>query len=306
MNFKIYKFFIFGFYVLHCTQNFASAFAGGLHLRSTSDLIKTCRIENLKPFVDLTEEDISYIKSGSVAADVGRFSLDLLPVSDQTEPNTSGTNSSITLFPPSDQMEFINKLKENAKLRAEKLFIFGMVLHCWQDEAVAKFSKTVFGSDHRTTYLDYARYDKWCLYDCKSEKISTISLNKKNTDFNFEPIYSVIKNIYNCVLCGLINIFQPLLVKNYYSINDFFELKNCTDLFVRTYNKLLPQDKKLDKFISSEFINESIDTVVGAHAILSSIPLIGLSDEEKLNADKAYSDMQSDLMSKIKSYNLEF
>ena len=58
MNFKIYKFFIFGFYVLHCTQNFASAFAGGLHLRSTSDLIRTCRAENLKPFVDLTEEEV--------------------------------------------------------------------------------------------------------------------------------------------------------------------------------------------------------------------------------------------------------
>ena len=293
MNFKIYKFFIFGFYVLHCTQNFASAFAGGLHLRSTSDLIRTCRAENLKPFVDLTEEEVAYIKSGAVAADIGRFSLDKI------EPKPSETN----LFPASDQMEFVSEAKKNAKTRAEKLFVFGMELHYWQDKYVPKFSETVFGSKHRTTYLDYARYDKWCLYDCKSEKICTTSLNQKNSSFNFEPIYKVIKNIYNCILCWLINLVQPLLTKYYYSNDNFFELKNCSALLLQTYNELLPKDKKLNNPISSEFINKSIDTIVGTHTVLSSIPFIGLSNNEKLNAEKAYNDMQANLMSKIRNYN---
>lgn len=293
MNFK--NFFILGFF-LSLTQNFTFAFSGGLHLRSTADLIEMCRVENQKPFVDLTEEEISYIKSGAVIADVGRFSLD------KTELNPYETN----LFPASDQMEFIAKAKENAKTIEEKFFVFGMELHYWQDNYVPKFSKTVFGPKHRTTYLDYARYDKWCLYDCKSEKICTISLNKKNPSFNFEPIYNVIKNIYNRIICWTANIIKSFLIKNYYSSDNFFKLENCTDLLVRTYNKLLPKDKKLNNPISSNFVSECIDTVVGAHAILSSIPIIGLSDYEKVMADKAYNDMQSHLMKKIKNYNWEF
>ena len=101
----------------------------------------------------------------------------------------------------------------------------------------------------------------------------------------------------------MINFIQPLWTRNYYSNGDFFKLNNCTDLLVRTYNKLLPKNKKLNNLIFSKFIDESIDTLVGTCAVLASIPFIGLSSHEKINAEKAYDNMQVNLMKKIKNYN---
>ena len=150
MNFKVYKLFIFVFYIICCSNNFIFAFSCGLHSCSTIDVIEKCRLENQRPFDTLTDEEISYIISGSVVADVGRFSLD------KNKLNYYETN----LFPASDQMEFISKAKETAVTRNEKLFVFGMELHYWQDDYLPKFSKTVFGLKHRTPYFDYAKYDK--------------------------------------------------------------------------------------------------------------------------------------------------
>lgn len=282
-----YRFFLFLYFFLCFGSRDAFSFAGGLHLRSTNDVLKEISKNKDIPVCRLTPRQKAIVKTGAVVADVGRFYLD-------------------SLFPASDDLEFIFHLKKHAKTFNEKLFVFGVQLHFWQDHYLRTFHKIVFGDDHKGSYFDYAKYDKWCLYDCNSQKICTGSLNSNRLDFDFSHINSVISKIYNWFYCLVARFLYPFLIKKYYSTGNFFKIDaSCTDLLLQTY-KSIAIEKGLNIMninLTSELINKSIDTVVGAHAILSSLPFITLSDIEKLNAKKAYKQMQKNLIKKIKEYD---
>ena len=237
---------------------------------------------------NLTPEQKKYIISGSIGADVGRFYLD-------------------NFFPASDEMEFITKVKENAKTLEEKLFAFGMELHYLQDKAMTKFSYTVFNKKHTTTYSDYGLYDKWCIHDCKTKKVCTSSLNKQNLDFDFNIIYDSISKIFDKKTVSSIEKLYPIFIKNYYSDEDFFELNTCSDLLVRTYNSLNPK-KELDKekILSADYIKNSFDSIIVANIILSSLSSEELSEEKKKNAEKAHDEIQLDLIKILENYDLSF
>ena len=233
-------------------------------------------------------------------------SMDMIKCPDAAGLKNVGRFYLDSLFPASDDLEFIFHLKKHAKTFNEKLFVFGVQLHFWQDHYLKTFHRIVFGDDHRGSYFDYAKYDKWCLYDCNSQKICTGSLNSNRLDFDFSHIDSVISKIYNWFYCLVARFLYPFLIKKYYSTGNFFKIDaSCTDLLLQTY-KSIAIEKGLNIMninLTSELINKSIDTVVGAHAILSSLPFITLSDIEKLNAKKAYKQMQKNLIKKIKEYD---
>ena len=303
------------------TQNFVAAFAGGMHLKSTTDLIESilhkdeiCKVlgENQQKFFNflssLTSDQIEYIESGSICADIGRFLLDEQPGSEN-----SGTN----LFPASDELKFISRMEKNVdntdkdKSLKERLFILGMMIHYLQDKFMGKFSEEVFGAGHKTSYFDYAKYEKWRLNDCGGIKICTAQLNSENFEsenfkFDFGPIADTIAKIY-----PLPNIFiGPFLYslsKGYYSNSNekFLKIPVCTDLLVRTYNSF-PEAKNLSESISSEFINKSIDLVIGSHAILSAIPVVSLLDEQKGKIGEAYNNFQSNIMIELGKMDLNF
>ena len=278
------RFFLFLCFLICFGSRFVLSFAGGMHLRSTSDILEEMSKNEVFSICELTSRQKKIVETAAIVADVGRFYLD-------------------NFFPASDGLEFISKLKEYAKTFDEKLFVFGVQLHFWQDCYLKKFGKIVFGGDHRGNYFDYAKYDKWCLYDCNSQKICTSSLNSNCLDFDFSHINSVISKIYNWFYCLVARFLYPFLIKKYYSTGNFFRIDaSCTGLLLRTY-KSIAREKGLNINLTSELINKSIDTVVGAHAILSSLPFITLSDIEKLNAKKAYKQMQEGLIEKVKKYD---
>ena len=294
------------------TRNFVAAFAGGMHLKSTTDLIESilnedeiCKVlgSNQQKFSrflsNLTSSQIEYIKSGSICADIGRFSLDKRPDSEN-----SGTN----LFPASDEPKFISQMIKNIdntdkdKNLKEKLFILGVMIHYLQDKFMGKFSEEVFEAGHKTSYFDYAKYEKWRLNDCGGVKICTAQLNSKNFKFDFVPIANAIAKIYPLKIPDIFS-----LSKDYYSISNenFLEIPACTDLLVRTYNSF-PEAKNLSESISSEFINKSINLVIGSHAILSTIPVSSLSDEQKGKIGKAYNNFQSNIITELGKMDLNF
>ena len=278
------RFFLFLCFLICFGSRFVLSFAGGMHLRSTNDILEEMSKNEVFSICELTSRQKKIVETAAIVADVGRFYLD-------------------NFFPASDGLEFISKLKEYAKTFDEKLFVFGVQLHFWQDCYLKKFGKIVFGGDHRGNYFDYAKYDKWCLYDCNSQKISTSSLNSDHLDFDFSHIDSVISRIYNWFYRAVAKFLHPFLIKNYYSSGVFFEIDmSCTDLLFRTYSSIA-QKKGLNDNLNIELINRSIDTVVGAHAILSSLPFISLSYVEKSNAERAYNSMQRYLIARLKDYD---
>ena len=296
-----------------CAQDFAAAFAGGMHLKSTTDLIesilnkdKICEFlgENQQKFFNflciLTSDQIEYIKSGAICADIGRFWLDK---------RSDSSNSGTSLFPPSDELAFVSKMKENVdntdkdKNLKERLFILGVVIHCLQDGFMQELSEEVFEIGHKTSYFDYVKYEKW-RYDCDGIKLCTERLNNKNFEFDFKPIVDAVNEI--CTLPGMdVGPLCSRLFENYYSDEKFLKIPVCTDLLVRTYNSF-PEAKNLNEPISYELINKSIDTVVGSHAILSTIPVVSLSDEQKKKMSEAYNNFQSNIMRELGKMDLSF